>query len=106
MECWFKEGCRGTVKVVTGGGKTLLGLAIAERLHNTINPELRVAVVVPTVVLMHQWYDELLKNSNLPERAIGRLGGGYKEDLDDECRFLIAVLRWSDPRQYCPSLRG
>lgn len=35
QEClglWMKER-RGTVKVATGGGKTLFGLAVAERLH-------------------------------------------------------------------------
>jgi superfamily II DNA or RNA helicase len=89
---WFDTGHRGTVKVVTGVGKTLLGLAIAERLQHTVNPRLRVAVVVPTVVLMHQWYDELLERGNLPPHAIGRLGGGYREDLKDGKRILIAVL--------------
>lgn len=95
QECvanWFKAGQRGTVKVVTGAGKTLLGLAIAELLQNRTEPQLRVAIVVPTVVLMHQWYDELLERGNLPARAIGRLGGGYKEDLEEDRRIIIAVL--------------
>ena len=91
IERWFQGGYRGTVKVVTGAGKTILGLAIAQRLQNEVNPRLRVAIVVPTVVLMHQWYDELIKKGNLPPHAIGRLGGGYKDDFRD-CRVLIAVL--------------
>ena len=92
MRRWFDADNKGTVKVVTGGGKTLLGLAIAEQLQNSVNPRLRVAIVVPTVVLMHQWYDEILEHSNLPPHAIARLGGGYKEDLKDGRRILIAVL--------------
>ena len=91
IERWFQEKHRGTAKVVTGGGKTILGLAIAQKLQNEINPRLRVAIVVPTVVLMHQWYDELIDKGNLPRHAIGRLGGGYKDEFKD-CRILIAVL--------------
>ena len=92
VERWFDAGRRGTVKVVTGAGKTLLALAIAERLQTSIVPELRMAVVVPTIVLMHQWYDEILQRGNLPTSAVGRLGGGYKQDLSDNRRILIAVL--------------
>src|SRR5262245_54384415 len=33
VESWFEAGKRGVVKVVTGAGKTLLGLAIAQRLQ-------------------------------------------------------------------------
>ena len=92
VEKWFTNEGRGTVKVVTGGGKTLLALSIAERLQNTKVPDLRVAIVVPTIVLMHQWYDALLEHGNLPCQAIGRLGGGYEADFDDGARILISVL--------------
>jgi superfamily II DNA or RNA helicase len=67
-------------------------LAIAEHVQNNLNNRLRLAVVVPTVVLMHQWYDELIERSNLPAHTIGRLGGGYKEDFKGGRRVLIAVL--------------
>ena len=88
---WFKQGYQGTAKVVTGGGKTILGLAIAQKLQNDVNSRLRVAVVVPTVVLMHQWYDELIDKGNLPAHAVGRLGGGYSDDFTNR-RVLVAVL--------------
>lgn len=101
IERWFQAGNRGTVKVVTGGGKTVLGLAIAEKLQNEVNPRLRMAVVVPTVVLMHQWYDELIERGNLPAHAIGRLGGGYKDDFTGR-RVLIAVL--ASAHKQLPSL--
>ena len=92
IRSWFNAGRRGTVKVVTGGGKTILALAIAERLQNQEDPELRVAIVVPTIVLMNQWYDELEQRSNIPASAIGRLGGGHDDNFSDGRRFLIAVL--------------
>lgn len=91
VERWFKSGRRGTVKVVTGAGKTILALAIAERLQAE-DPELRVAVVVPTIVLMNQWYDEFRSRSNLPSNWIGRLGGGHEDDFQDGFRILITVL--------------
>jgi superfamily II DNA or RNA helicase len=83
---------RGTVKVVTGGGKTLLALLIAELLQNTVEPDLRVVIVVPTIVLMHQWYDAILQHGNLPPEAIARLGGGYSEEFSPRTRILISVL--------------
>ncbi len=92
IERWFGGDCRGTVKVVTGGGKTLLALAIAERLQNEKVPGLRLAIIVPTIVLMNQWYDEFLERGNLPSETISRLGGGYKEDFDKDKRVLISVL--------------
>ena len=92
VEKWFDEGGRGTVKVVTGSGKTLLALAIAEALQNRKEPSLYVAVIVPTIVLMHQWYEEIVAKGNLPKSAIGRLGGGYQEEFNNECRIMLCVL--------------
>ena len=92
IDRWFENGGSGTVKVVTGGGKTFLALAIAERVQNTQDSELRLAIVVPTIVLMHQWHDALLEHGNLPQRAIGRLGDSHKDDFEDGRRILITVL--------------
>ncbi|HJT76255.1 MAG TPA: DEAD/DEAH box helicase family protein [Gemmataceae bacterium] len=89
---WLEDQGRGTVKVVTGGGKTLLALSIAEAVQHTLEPGLRVAILVPTIVLMHQWYDAILAHGNLPREVIGRVGGGYEEDFEDGRRVLIAVL--------------
>lgn len=82
---------RGTMKVVTGAGKTILALSIIERLQRE-DPELHVAIVVPTIVLLHQWRDEILKNSNLPNHLVGFLGGGFNDSFDDK-RILICVLK-------------
>jgi hypothetical protein len=106
IERWFAAGRRGTVKVVTGGGKTLLALALAERLQNQQVSDVRVAIVVPTIVLMHQWYDELLAHSDLPAIAIGRLGGGYKDDFSAGRRILIAVLASAHKTTAAPCPQG
>lgn len=100
-KAWFNAGRKGTVKVVTGAGKTVLALAIAEALQRTADPELRVAIVVPTIVLMHQWRDEILEHSNLPESWIACLGGGHSGEFEP-ARVLVAVL--ASARKELPEL--
>lgn len=89
---WFERGGKGTLKVVTGAGKTILALAIAEQLQNSSVPGLRVAIVVPTIALMHQWVSELKKHANLPASAIGELYGDSKDSFADGKRIIVGVL--------------
>jgi superfamily II DNA or RNA helicase len=100
-DAWFEAGRRGTIKVVTGAGKTLVALAVAERLQHQ-DPELRTVIVVPTIVLMEQWYEALTRQSNLSPETIGRLGGGHKDDLMGERRILITVL--ASARKQLPAI--
>ena len=91
VDAWFKDK-RGTIKVVTGAGKTILALAIIEKLQR-IEKDLRVAIIVPTIVLLNQWYEEIKERSNLPEEAIGLLGAGHEDSFtEDQKRILICVL--------------
>jgi superfamily II DNA or RNA helicase len=90
LPLWLSRG-RGTVKVATGGGKTLFALAVAQQLQNEVEPNLRLVVVVPTIPLMYQWYDEV-RMGNLPESAIGLMGGGRKLPPHADLRVLICVL--------------
>jgi superfamily II DNA or RNA helicase len=92
IDKWFTAGKRGVVKVVTGAGKTVMACGIVERLQNTEASGLRVAVVVPTIVLLDQWYELLANHSNLPAEAVGRLGGGFQESFDGSVRILVCVL--------------
>ncbi|MFA5577354.1 MAG: DEAD/DEAH box helicase family protein [Tissierellaceae bacterium] len=75
-----------------GSGKTLLALAIIERLQSQ-NENLVVEIIVPTIVLQGQWYNEILKRSNLPETMIGRLGGSYDDEINENKMILISVLK-------------
>ena len=92
IDKWFASGMHGTIKVATGAGKTILALGIIEKLQNSNNPDLYVAIVVPTIVLMNQWYDEIRERSNLPDSAIGRLSGSFDESLSSKRRILICVI--------------
>ena len=89
---WFVAGKRGVIKVVTGAGKTILALAIIERLQQTMIPDLRVAVVVPTIVLLDQWRDEIVERSNLPDACIGFMGAGRTGSFQTGARIIISVL--------------
>lgn len=92
IDAWFGNAKRGVIKVVTGAGKTILALAIAERLQQVDDKDLRVAIVVPTIVLLDQWREELSTRSNLPSDAIGVIGAGNNDTFNDRIRVLICVL--------------
>jgi superfamily II DNA or RNA helicase len=81
---------RGTIEVVTGGGKSLIALACAAAVART-EPDLKVAVVVPTQALAAQWVEVLSRHTNLAKSDIGVLGAGRKDDLRGR-RALVAVL--------------
>ncbi|MBF0450224.1 MAG: DEAD/DEAH box helicase family protein [Candidatus Magnetomorum sp.] len=70
LKAWKKQGSRGVVVLPTGAGKTILAVLCIEQ---TKRPTL---VHVPTIDLMHQWYDVLKKYFNIP---VGLLGGGSHE---------------------------
>jgi len=102
LPIWLDErGGHGTVKVATGGGKTLFALAAMERLQNEKEPDLRVVIVVPTVPLLVQWKSELLRG-NVPESAIAMMGGGETPGLLTSARILICVL--ASARERLPGL--
>jgi len=100
LPIWLPQGC-GTVKVATGGGKTLFALAAAQALQNDQQPNLRLVIVVPTIPLMFQWRDEIYKG-NIPKSAIGLMGGGQEMPPISSIRILICVL--NSARVHLPKL--
>ncbi|WP_158998288.1 DEAD/DEAH box helicase [Pigmentibacter ruber] len=70
LEAWINQQSNGVVVLPTGAGKTVLAiLAIAKIQRPTL-------VHVPTIDLMSQWYEVLLKFFG---NKIGLLGGGYNQ---------------------------
>jgi len=81
---------RGTLEIFTGGGKTLIALACAEQVaQHTESP--RVAVVVPTEALAHQWREAIVRYTNVAPADVGLLGAGGSDELGSR-RVLVAVL--------------
>ncbi|MEM9003987.1 MAG: DEAD/DEAH box helicase family protein [Cyanobacteria bacterium P01_F01_bin.86] len=71
LDAWVASGWRGVVVLPTAAGKTYLAhLAMQATPRSTL-------ITVPTLDLMHQWYDQLLKT--FPGVEIGLLGGGSRD---------------------------
>ncbi|RAO26579.1 hypothetical protein PSN13_06607 [Micromonospora saelicesensis] len=100
VRAWERTGSagryRGTLEIVTGGGKTLIALACAA-LAATWNPELRIAVVVPTEALARQWQVAIQRYTSLMPSEIGLLGAGKNEDFGSH-RAIVAVLNTAAKR--------
>ncbi len=71
IEAWVQMRRRGYIALPTGTGKSFVAiLAISSAQRSTI-------IVVPTIDLMHQWYDTL--KTYFPDTPVGLIGGGYHE---------------------------
>jgi len=73
VDSWRAAGRRGVVVLPTGAGKTLVAhLCIADSARHAL-------VVAPTLQLVAQWYDGLVRAFGEP---VGILGGGVREICD------------------------
>lgn len=85
LVAWLRCGRRGVIEAVTGSGKTDLALAaIADALRRGRF----VLVLVPSRVLMEQWYGRL--TDALPDARIGRLGDSGR-DRPGRCDVLVST---------------
>src|SRR5260221_11511842 len=82
---WLRCGRRGVVEAVTGSGKTDLAIAAAS---DALSRGRFVLVVVPSRVLMEQWFVRL--TAAFPDARIGRLGDSGK-DSATSCDVLVAT---------------
>lgn len=85
LTAWVRCGRRGIVEAVTGSGKT--DVAIAAILDARRRGRF-VLVLVPSRVLMEQWYGRLV--AALPDAHIGRLGDSGR-DQPASCDVLVAT---------------
>lgn len=92
VDAWRGAGRRGQIVLPTGSGKSFVAhLAIADAGRSAL-------IVVPTIDLMHQWYDGLRDAFDIDE--VGLLGGGYHEiaplTVSTYDSFNIHVPRYGD----------
>jgi superfamily II DNA or RNA helicase len=85
LTAWLQQRGRGIVVLPTGAGKTLVALmAIADRQRSAL-------IVVPTLDLVRQWYDQLHQNFDV---EVGVVGGG------DYCLHAITVTTYDSAHLY------
>jgi len=100
VDVWEKKGA-GIVKVVTGAGKTILALEALSRVNN-INQggNIKNFIVVPTVALMQQWRDAILKKfRGIEEDKIGLYCGEEQGNYEQD---LIQIYVVNSARKYLP----
>ncbi len=73
VDAWHANGKRGVISLPTGAGKTFIAILL---IADTQRPTL---VHVPTIDLMHQWYDVLKEHFG---EEVGLYGGGQHELQD------------------------
>ena len=103
IEAW-REKSRGTVSVVTGGGKTVFAEACLIQFFEE-HPDGLAVIVVPTTALLDQWCLSLQDEMGVAPEAIGLLGGG--ERPKEDAKIIIAVInsarrrdgKWSEANQ-------
>lgn len=97
MECldiWFQNQGRGIIDVVTGAGKTVLGLGAIARLEYSLSrvssTDLKIKIVVPKVFLAQQWAQALQEELTVSREDIGIYSGVHKDPADR--KYMIYVV--------------
>ncbi len=101
LDWWQGRGHRGVIEAVTGAGKTRLAIAAVAQQLRRGGPAV---VVVPTRDLLHQWKRELEKwlfGEIGMTVAVGLLGAGHKDTLDDH-RVVVATAQSGSRRTLLP----
>jgi len=70
---WARGGKRGVVVLPVAAGKTVVALKAIEELA------VKTLVLVPTIDLMHQWFENIVKLLSIPPSKVGLFGGGKRE---------------------------
>lgn len=86
---WEREGGRGVVSVVTGGGKTFLSFYVFERLRQNA-PDAQMVVLVPSLALLDQWAVAAKEALALDDREVALFSG--ESFARSRGRVNIAVL--------------
>ncbi len=93
LDAWKENQSRGIIQVVTGGGKTILALAAAQRLQQRLKGRLQVKIIVPKQFMVAQWTASLLTHKEtfgIEKKDIGNYSGLNKDNPNK--RYMIYVV--------------
>ena len=81
VDAWFENSCKGILAIATGGGKTLTSLVAASKL-NALHENLFIVIAVPTIALLSQWADDVIKFGVAPINSLGVSKAGLKNHIN------------------------
>lgn len=84
LEAWLKSGGKGILEMATATGKTMVGLAAAERLFK-LHGNLRVLVLAHSRALLDQWRRETIEKLGF----VGDPSAGFGSPLNYDGRFVV-----------------
>jgi len=84
----WRETLRGTVSVVTGGGKTVFAQMCMLAFHERF-PQGRTIIVVPTLALLDQWFVSLTEDLRAREDEIACYSGQDHPDQPNRINILV-----------------
>jgi superfamily II DNA or RNA helicase len=103
LEAWQKSGGKGTLGMATATGKTMVGLAAAEKLF-TLHGSLRVLILAHSRALLDQWRRETIEKLGF----VGDPNGDYRNPLNYDDRFVVEFntlqMVYRDPGAYATDL--
>lgn len=97
---WSKS-LKGTISVVTGGGKTLFALMCIKKFKNAY-PNNQIIILVPTLTLVDQWYISLVDELNVPPSEVACFSS--KEKSKKLLEFNVILI--NSARKLLPSLKS
>ncbi|MDK2916505.1 MAG: hypothetical protein PWR25_1062 [Euryarchaeota archaeon] len=103
LEAWLGSGGKGILEMATATGKTMVGLAAAEKLFK-LHGSLRVLVLAHSRALLDQWRRETIEKLGF----VGDPGKDYQNPLNYDDRFVVTfdTLQkvYKDPGAYAADL--
>jgi len=114
IENWKASGYRGILQHATGSGKTLTALHAARDWLTEFGP---VLIVVPSTLLLQQWYAEAERELAFLEPSVLLVGGGHDEwrnssllrvhtEPGDDARVTIATVQTASTDKFMELVRG
>lgn len=92
---WCENNYHGTIKAVTGSGKSLVGIMGLVNYFYHQNQHKRIYIIVKTKALQKQWVTNVKKLTDIDNNNIGLIGDGIHDDEiegQNRKRIIVAII--------------